>query len=418
MRGVIARLCSITCLLAAVSISAEAAPLVIAKLSDLPAAGSIFQNENSAEDHWHALTQQFVVDYSAGNIDDAERGMHRALALAQSTFGAAHPYTADSWSKLGAVYEYHEDFERAKKHYQAAVDILQRHYGLTHPEVATALNNLANVNVMQGEYAAGEALHLRALQIRITATGQDHYAVAQTTHNLAIVYEHSGQPDNAELYYKQAANLWENVLGPNHVNVANSLTRLANVYAAQGNPRAAEETYLRALEIQQTNFGQRHIAVADSLFNLGRMCIKQEKYGEAERFYRESAEIIEAELDADNPRLAVALYSLANVYYLRAQHEAAYNNRFTAKLIPLADNALDVALSAQRLAALRTQISLRERIVQALYAKAEPLYQRAATLLTAIYGADYPTLKIIRDELALLYQSLESRNNLSRAGSH
>ena len=291
---------------------------------------------------------------------------------------------------------------------------VERHYGPAHPEVASALNNLANVNVMQGEYAAGEALHLRALQIRSAATGQDSYAVAESTYNLGIVYEHSGQSDNAELFYKQATNLWETVLGPNHLNVANSLTKLANIYARQGNARGAEETYLRALEIQQSNFGPRHVAVADALFSLGRMCMKQEKYDEAERFYRQSADIMEAELDTDNPRLAVALYSLANVYHLHAKHEAAYNNNFAARLSPVTENALDIGLSAQRLAVLRTQISLRQRIVQTLYSKAEPLYQRAAQMLTQIYGADYPTLKVIRDELTMLRQSMTTPDSLSR----
>jgi len=418
MREFIAGLCGVSGLFAVAAASAtppETPLVVIAKLSALPAAGSIFQIEKTAEDDWNALTQQFAADYAAGNIDAAESGIRRALALTQTAFGADHPYTADSLNKLGIVYEFHEDFERAKQHYQSALDILERHFGAAHPEVATVLNNLANVNVMQGDYTAGEALHLRALQIRSAADGQESYAVAQSTYNLAIVYEHSGQSDNAELFYKQAAHLWANVLGPNHVNVANSLTKLANIYASQGNARAAEETYLRALEIQQNNFGPRHVAVAESLFSLGRACMKQEKYDEAERFYRESAEIMEAELDTDNPRLAVALYSLANVYHIRAKHEAEYNNNFAAKLVPPTDNKLDVALSAQRQAALRTQISLRQRVVQELYAKAEPLYQRAAVMFTDIYGADYPTLKIIRDELSLLHQSLESPSNLSRA---
>lgn len=419
MRGIISSLCGASCLFAVASVYAtpsNEAPLLIAKLSSLPAAGSIFQNETSgAEEEWNALTQQFVADYTAGNIDAAENGIRRALALAQTTFGAAHPFTADSLNKLGVVYEYHEDFERAKKNYQAALEILEKHYGPAHPEVATALNNLANANVMQGEYATGEALHLRALQIRIAASGEDSYPVAQSTYNLAIVYDHSGQTANAELFYKQAANLWEHVLGANHVNVANSLIKLANIYANQGDARTAEEFYLRALEIQQNNLGPRNVTVADSLFSLGRVCMKQEKYDEAERFYRESAEIMEAELDTDNPRLAVALYSLANVYHIRAKHEAEYNNNFVAKLPPQVESSAEFDLTSQRRAALHTQISLRQRVVQTLYAKAEPLYQRAAAMFKEIYGADYPTLKIIHDELTLLHQGQQSPRSVSRA---
>ncbi|MBI3774866.1 MAG: tetratricopeptide repeat protein, partial [Gammaproteobacteria bacterium] len=163
MRGMVAGLCGVASLFTVASATAtpsEALPQVIAKLSALPAAGSIFENGTSAENDWNALTAQFVADYSSGDIDAAERGIRRALALAQTAFGVDHPYTADSLNKLGAVYEYREDFERAKQHYQAALDILEQHYGPVNLEVATALNNLANVNVMQGEYAAGEALHL------------------------------------------------------------------------------------------------------------------------------------------------------------------------------------------------------------------------------------------------------------------
>ena len=110
----------------------------------------------------------------------------------------------------------------------------------------------------------------------------------------------------------------------------------------------------------------------------------------------------------------MALYSLANVYHTHAKHEAEYNNNFEARLTAAAGPAHDAVLSSQRLAALHTQSSLRQRIVQALYAKAEPLYQRAMVILTGIYGADYPTLKIIRKELALLHQSREARPKLSR----
>ena len=417
MRGIVTGLWGVACLFTAsvaAHTPAEGQSLVIVKFSPSPAAGSIFLNQTTDEDNWSALTQQFVTDYSAGNIDLAEANIRRALALAKSAFGGAHPYTADSLNKLGIVYEYREDFERAKKHYQAALDILERYYGPAHPEVAAELNNLANVNVMQGEYAVGETLHLRALQIRVAASGQDSYPVAQSTYNLAIVYEHSGQIDTAELFYKQAANLWEKVLGPTHINVANSLSKLANIYARHGDMRAAEETYLRVLEIQKSNIGPRNVTVADSLFSLGQVCMKQEKYTEAERFYRESAEIMEAELDTDNPRLAVALYSLANAYYIRAKHETDYNNNFAAKLITTAENPLDMPLSSQRLAALRTQLSLRQGLVQELYAKAEPLYQRAANMFTEIYGADYPPLKIIRNELTVLHQNQHIVHGVSR----
>ena len=125
MRGIIAGLCGVASCFAVASgaaIPIAVPAVVIAKLSDLPVPGAIFQDENSAEQEWYTLTEQFVAAYSDGNIEAAERAIRRALALAQTAFGPSHPYTADSFNKLGLVYESREDFERAKKHYQAAVD--------------------------------------------------------------------------------------------------------------------------------------------------------------------------------------------------------------------------------------------------------------------------------------------------------
>ncbi len=288
-------------------------------------------------------------------------------------------------------------------------------FGEANPEVATALNNLANIHVLQGDYSSAEALHLRALQIRGAMLGPDSYPFGQSTYNLAIVYEKSGQFSNAELFYKQAVSIWTKTLGSNHLNVANSLYKLANLYASQGHSGAAEEAYLRALEIFQANYGEHHIAVAESLLSLGKTCTKQEKYDEAEPFYRQALGIFEKELGPNDAKVAIALYSLANVYHIRGKNEEAFNREFDTQMASPAGNTKDSALSSQRHAMVRKQLALRHEVVRELYIKAEPLYKRAAAIFEAAYGGNHPTLKIIHDELAMLYNSLNPRNGVSLA---
>lgn len=392
------------------------ANLQVAKLIELPPAGSVLPGDSvvDSDDRWSQLTQQFEENFAADRIDEAEADIRQALALARAAYGEQHATIADGLNKLGMVYEFRDDYDNAKMNYRDAVNMLEKMHGLSHPEVATALNNLANVYVLQGDYAAGEALHLRAFQIRTATLGADHIATAQSTFNLGILYEQSGQLANAELFYKQAVVLWQKVLGREHPNVADSLAKLAGIYNEQGNFSGAEEALLRTLQIRRHHFGDQHVAVADALFKVGKICIKQQKFDEAEPYFRDALNILEQQLGADTPQVAMALYSLANVVHIRGKNEETYARDFEENFAPQS-NAAGSLLARQRRAAVTQQIAQRLEYVKELYSAAVPLYQRAALVFAHLYGDQHPTLQIIRDELSMLRQSLNSPESVSAA---
>jgi tetratricopeptide (TPR) repeat protein len=197
--------------------------------------------------------------------------------------------------------------------------------------------------------------------------------------------------------------LWEKNLGPSHPNVAMALGNLANIYAAEGKDGTAEELHLRALNIREASFGPSSLVVAESLFNLGTICTKQGKYSEAEPFFREALNIMEQHLNPNDPQIALALYGLANIYHIKAKNESSYNQVLEDRIGKMnQDNSL-VPLEKSKNDIYHAQLAFRKEYIAGLYAKAEPLYQRAIKLLEQAYGIQYPSLKIMKDELAMIH---------------
>ncbi len=383
----------------------------IAKIAPPPQQGSIISEESTvAHDEWRALTRQFVEDFNSGNMTAAFKSANDALETAMNYFGENHPLTADSLNKVGLVFETKGDYDKAENYYAHSMAILEKHEKEFGAELATALNNLGNIYVLRNKLDQAERTHLRALRVRSTALGAESAPVAQSLFNLGNVYAKTGSEENAELLYKQAAAVWARVLGPSNINVASSYNKLADVYAAEGRNNEAEQLYLKALQIRRDVLGEGHITVAESLMGAGRACTKQEKYDEAGPMYREAAMILEDQLGEMDPRLAVALYSLANVYHIQAKLEDAFNREFAAKIIPVGTSDTNDTLGAQRQTALQNQVKLRAAYVRELYQRADPLYVRAATIFKELYGADHPTIKMIDDELSMLRETMHSKS--------
>jgi len=360
---------------------------------------------------WDELSREFLDSYNKGNYLATQHIAKKSLDFAQREFGRFHQNTADALNKMGIIYETLGELDVAKTYYEESLTIFEQALGKENAKVAMVLNNLGNLFYLKKGYEKSEQIHLQSLLMRQHIFSTAHPTVARSAYNLGRLYEKQSKHDDAIMFYRQAAVLWKKTLGPRHLNIANTFNNLANVYAAQGHNTTAEEFHLKALTIREANLGPDHIEVAESLFNLGTICTKQEKYDEAESFYREALNIMEKSLEINDPQIAMTLYSLANIYHIQAQKEHIYSQEIISRLH--ITNTIEKATSStnKKNNIVIIQLRFRKDYISEIYTKAEPLYRRAINIVETHYGSEHPSVKVMKDELAMMYINMESSVN-------
>ena len=134
-------------------------------------------------------------------------------------------------------------YAKAEPLYQRALAISEKALGPEHPDTATSLNNLAVLYNNQGLYAKAEPLYQRALAISEKALGPEHPATATSLNNLAVLYDSQGLYAKAEPLYQRALAISEKALGPEHPDTATSLNNLAALYDTRAStPRPSRST--------------------------------------------------------------------------------------------------------------------------------------------------------------------------------
>lgn len=357
---------------------------------------------------WSEMTDEFVSSYSKGDLNKAGSIAQNSLSFSKRIFGKQHQNTADALNKMGIVYEANGDLEAAKSYYEDSLSMFETSLGKKNAKVAMVLNNLANLFFLKENFSKAEELHLRSLLMRQNLFSSVHPTVARSAYNLGKLYEKQAKLDDAVIFYKQASVLWKKTLGPNHLNVANTFNNLANVYAARGNNTASEELHLKALTIRESNLGPEHMEVAESLFNLGTICTKQEKYDEAESFYQEALGIMEHALEENDPQIAMTLYSLANIYHIQAQNEVIYNQGLSDIIDENQKIKVSDTTTSNKNNIIIVQLKFRKQYVGEIFGKAEPLYKRAINIVETNYGAEHPSVKVMKEELTMLYANIEN----------
>ena len=199
---------------------------------------------------------------SAGDYEQAEPLLKRALAIQEKALGPEHPSTALGLNNLAGLYHKQGRYEQAEPLYQRALAIRKKTLGPEHPTTATSLNNLAGIYRSQGRYEEAEPLYDRALAIQEKALGPEHPTTALGLNNLAGLYHKQGRYEEAEPLYDRALAIQEKALGPEHPTTALGLNNLAGIYRAQGRYQEVEPLYQRALTITEKALGPEHPTTA------------------------------------------------------------------------------------------------------------------------------------------------------------
>ena len=230
---------------------------------------------------WDILYEEARKLWEQGNYRRGISVAHKALEVAETSFGKDDGNIGKSINLLGVLYKEQGDYAAAEPLYKRALAIHEKTLGAQHPNTAASLNNLAGLYYSQGDYAVAEPLYKRALAIKEKILGAQHPDTATSLNNLGFLYYSQGDYAAAEPLYKRALAIDEKTLGAQHPSTATDLNNLAALYYSQGDYAAAEPLYKRALAIRRETLGESHPHTAATLKNLSVLYEEMGKYAKA-----------------------------------------------------------------------------------------------------------------------------------------
>ena len=232
---------------------------------------------------------------------------------------------------------------------------IEKALGAEHADTAVSLNNLAYLLKAQGDYVGAQPLYERALAIREKTLGAEHPDTAQSLNNLARLLQAQGDYARTRPLYERALAICEKALGPEHPLTALSLN----------NSRPAS---LRA-----TMPGRGR-------FTSGRWRSTRRRWGRN----------IPTRPEPQQPRLL-----------LQARATAPGRGRFGAR--PGHPRRRSVpSIPTPRRASTTSPCCFR---IQADFAAARPLYERALAIREKVLGPDHPETATSLNNLATLLQA-------------
>ncbi|WP_448542766.1 tetratricopeptide repeat protein [Roseiflexus sp.] len=133
--------------------------------------------------------------------------LQRALRR-QSETHSVHPATAQTHTRLGALWFEQQRYTTARFHFQEALAIREATLGPRDPAVAQSLHNLGVTLAALGDLRSARVCLAQALAIREDRLGRTHLATAQSLEALSRVLADLGDDESAQYCLERAAALY------------------------------------------------------------------------------------------------------------------------------------------------------------------------------------------------------------------
>ena len=232
-----------------------------------------------------------VVEYSAGNLEQAVELMNEARLVIERRFGPNHPRSLQlqlTWLLLryeaGARREIRADVERVSNGIAEAM-------GAAHPLLVDASMLLARIEIVGGELDSALEHATTARELAVSNNlGRDHPDLAGTMLVLGEVQHQRGQLAEADEAYVEAAAMFERLHGANHSTTAGALASAGANALALGHTDDAVDRLERALAAWRVG-EQRTEASFLASYRLAQALRAQG--GDADRIRREAEVAIE-----------------------------------------------------------------------------------------------------------------------------
>ena len=264
-----------------------------------------------------------VVYEKQGEFDKALEFHKKALDICEKVLGREHPDTATSYNNIGNVYYSNGEYDKALEFHKKTLEIREKVLGKKHPDTATSYNNIGSVYEKQGEYNKVLEYYFMALNIDEKVLGKEHPYTAIDYNNIGLVYDSQGEFNKALEFHKKALDIREKVLGKEHPDTASSYSNIGSVYDSQGEYNKALEYHKKALEIREKVLGKEHTNTATSYIDIGLVYNRQGEYGMALEFYFKALDIDEKVLGNEHPHTAATFYNIGSVYREQGDNKKA-----------------------------------------------------------------------------------------------
>lgn len=157
-----------------------------------------------------------------GDVLRAERRYPAALMYLQralrrqSEIHGAHPATARTHTRLGALWFDQGQYAEARTHFQESLTMREATLGPRDPATAQSLHNLGLTLAALGDLRSARVCLAQALAIREDRLGREHLATAQSLDILSQVLAGLGDHESAQYCLERAAALYRERLGEQH----------------------------------------------------------------------------------------------------------------------------------------------------------------------------------------------------------
>ncbi|HWW62244.1 MAG TPA: tetratricopeptide repeat protein, partial [Thermoanaerobaculia bacterium] len=226
-----------------------------------------------------ALSGVGVANHRQGRTTEAIAAQERALTIYRDANDRAGE--ARSLLRIGAVYVYRGEVQRARRYF---VDALAIGEDLGDAWLQSAgCNNLAFCSFTVGDPRAAEALLAR--QLRLGLELGDRKIEATAHDNIGYAYYLRGDLDNANEHFTESAGVAREMKAQQLLAVATG--NLGDVLLARGDLAGARREYEEALAIRG-KIGEKR-GVAESHINLANVAIEDGRFDDAEKLARDAA---------------------------------------------------------------------------------------------------------------------------------
>lgn len=237
--------------------------------------------------------------------DDAERLLHRALALCRDALGEKHHLTGRAMAELGETLQATGRHDEAQSLLRKAVAVLRAapgEHGGHESAVSAALHALATSLQAQGKIAEAVPIFRDLLATLRREPKPDPTGLSAVAGNLAAVLVNQKKNAEAAEILTAAIRDAETALPSGHWTLGILEFSLATAQEGIEDYRSAENHYRRSYEILRGAFDADNYTLARAARGLSWMCVVQDRAPEAESLQRERLDVRRRHLGPQDPR--------------------------------------------------------------------------------------------------------------------
>ncbi|MEO8139578.1 MAG: serine/threonine-protein kinase [Gemmatimonadota bacterium] len=257
-----------------------------------------------------------------GAYDEAILRLNAVIRL-DTIGGAAPPDLATHLKTLADAHFYAGHYPTSDSLHERVLAMNRARYGPRHPEVATTLASLGETQLMLGRYADAEEDFRSALDITRGWYGEDHPETAANLTRLGRALTYEKKLPEATAALEEALAIQERVYGPVHPQVAEALNELGNLADAEDKYDLAEARFRRSLAIYRTVFGEQHQFVGVAMSNVASVLMEKQDYRTAEALYRQAISIYSAVLSPDHVNTGIGHIKLGRTLLREKRYREA-----------------------------------------------------------------------------------------------